>query len=74
MPNLPITYDAKKDFYQADLKASTVGWTKPNSYTVEFRVLPRPTDIQPAPIPSTVVSALASDFDFGSRTFIIKVT
>jgi hypothetical protein len=73
LPKLPITYDAKKDFYQADIKASTVGWTKPNSYTVEFRVLPRPTDIQPGPVPATAASALASDFDFGSRTFTIKV-
>ena len=74
LPNLPITYDNKKDFFQADMKASTVGWTKPNSYTVEFRVLPRPTDIQPAPMPATAASALASDFDFGSRAFTIRVT
>ena len=69
-----MTYDNKKDFFQADMKASTVGWTKPNSYPVEIRVLPRPTDIQPAPMPATAASALASDFDFGSRAFTIKVT
>ncbi len=36
-----IRYDPKKDFFQADLKASTVGWLKPNTYRVEFHSVNR---------------------------------
>ena len=65
VPSSLISYVASKDFYQADLKASTLGWTKPNTYRVEFRVLAGGS----APTPN-----VQSDFDLGSRFFTITVT
>jgi hypothetical protein len=64
-PSVVITYDAKKDFFQADLKASTVGWVKPNTYRVEFRILTA------GAVPA---QELQGSFDLGSRSFDIKVT
>ena len=60
-----ISYDPKKDFFQADLKASTVGWLKPNTYRVEFRILA--TGSVPTP-------GVDSSFDLGSRSFDVTVT
>jgi hypothetical protein len=65
LPNLPITYDAKKDFFQVDMKASAVGWVRPNTYRVEFRVLAAGS------VPTPGVD---SPFDLGSRFFDITVT
>ncbi len=56
-----VSYDAKKDFFQADLKASSLLWEKGKTYRVEFRIL----------APS---STLQGTFDLGSRSFDIKVT
>jgi hypothetical protein len=60
-----VTYDAKKDLFQSDLKASTVGWAKGKTYLVELRFLAAGTN-QPLPV-------LQSSFDLGSRSFTIKV-
>jgi hypothetical protein len=65
VPSSLISYVASRDFYQADLKASRLGWTKPNSYVVEFRVLASG---------STPTPDVQSDFDLGSRYFTITVT
>jgi hypothetical protein len=67
-----VRYDPVKDFFQADLKASTVGWLKDRSYTVNVRILPATTD--PQPQPQTAQDVLQRDFDLGSRSFTIKVT
>ena len=70
--SVTIGYDAKKDFFQADLKASTVGWLVGRSYTVNFRILPRTTD--PQPQPQTANDVLQRDFDLGNRSFTVRVT
>ena len=67
-----ITYNASKDFFQSDLKASSMVWTKPNTYQVEFRVLP--VTGAPQPQPSTPAAVLQGTFDLGSRSFTITVT
>jgi hypothetical protein len=65
VPGSLIAYDAKKDFFQADLKASSLGWTKPNTYRVEFRVLA--TGLVPTP-------GVGSSFDLGGSFFDVTVT
>jgi hypothetical protein len=61
-----VKYDASKDLFQSDLKASAVGWVKGKTYLVEFRILAAGSN-QPSPV-------LQSSFDLGSRSFTLKVT
>jgi hypothetical protein len=67
-----VTYDSKKHFFQADLKASSLGWVKSRSYTVDVRILPATTDAQPQP--QTADDVLQRDFDLGDTSFTITVT
>ena len=60
-------YDAVMDFFQADLKASNLGWVKGKTYEVNFRLLPANTEPQP------VGDALQSSFDLGSRSARVQV-
>ena len=60
-------YDTDMDFFQADLKASTLGWVKGKTYEVNFRLLPATADPQP------VGDALQSSFDLGSRSARVQV-
>ena len=61
-----VKYDASKDLFQSDLKASAVGWAKGKTYLVELRILAAGSN-QPSPV-------LQSSFDLGSRSFTLKVT
>ena len=61
-----VSYDKQKDLFQSDLKASTVGLAKGNTYLVEIRFLAAGSN-QPSPV-------LQSSFDLGSRSFTLKVT
>ncbi len=53
-----MKYDASKDFFQSDLKSSTMGWKKGNTYKVTVKI-----------VPST-----ASPLDLGSTFFYLKIT
>ena len=62
------TYDAKKDFFQADLKASTLGLAKNTSYVVMVRILPVSTQPAPSQDPKQ------GEFDLGSSQFTLNVS
>ena len=59
-------YDAARHVFQSDLKASTLGWVKGESYPVALRELVAASDPQP---PGSV---LQGSFDRGSRSVTIQ--
>lgn len=63
------TYDTAKDFFQTDLKASSLNWQPGKTYIVQVRILPVAGSAQPTP----AQSLLQGTFDLGTAQFTITV-
>jgi hypothetical protein len=61
------TYNASKDFFQADVKASSLALQAGKSYVVQVRILPVVGAAQPTQ------SLVAGTFDLGTAQFILNV-
>ena len=68
--NTLTTYDTAKDFFQTDLKASSLNWQPGKTYIVQVRILPVAGSAQPTP----AQSLLQGTFDLGTAQFTITVT
>jgi hypothetical protein len=67
--NTLTTYDTAKDFFQTDLKASSLGWQPGKTYIVQVRILP----VAGSPQPTPAQSQLLGTFDLGTAQFTITV-
>ncbi len=67
--NTVTSYDTAKDFFQTDLKASSLGWEQGKTYVVQVRILPVAGSAQPSP----AQSLLQGSFDLGTAQFTITV-